>query len=494
MNPYALDFNPLASAISDNQQLDLARNRLAMDQKRLGFEEQRLGWEAEMQPLKIQSVKLGNQQAEQGIKTGQLEYKNAVAKTFGRVAQNISERLAKNPSDASAIADYNAIVNHPDYKDHFARNGVPLNDPLRGSQAILMHARPYQDPQERERVQAEIEKDKAQARLYGSQADSSRFVPLPKDSRGAIDSKTGKIVGAETGDRTQEQFDESWAKSHAPKELEDASSKFVTANESHVTLKALQELAPYAAIGYAGPVPPEIALKARKMAASINLPGADKIGPTELFNFLSQKGVFDTLAKMKPATDLDRIAAERASISLQTDPSTIAVAIPVLRRVQERTMAYESARMEAARRGRPTDPRVVWAEIDRRLPLLNMDGVAGQINGAANGPSAGKPVTDRLGQTMQPPQQEVPLENKGWTPEDLARARPGQKTPNGKFIFGRDGQLHPVAGEPGSERNPHEIGLFSGPTLKEGEYAIWNGKLYQQRGTGFGSLVPVERQ
>lgn len=66
-NPYALDFNPLASAISDNQQLDLARNRLAMDQKRLGFEEKRLGWEGELQPFRVESARLGNVSAQQGV-------------------------------------------------------------------------------------------------------------------------------------------------------------------------------------------------------------------------------------------------------------------------------------------------------------------------------------------------------------------------------------------------------------------------------------------
>lgn len=66
-NPYALDFNPLASAITDNQQMDLARNRLAMDQKRLGFEEARLGMEQEQHPLRLTGLKLQNQSAEQAV-------------------------------------------------------------------------------------------------------------------------------------------------------------------------------------------------------------------------------------------------------------------------------------------------------------------------------------------------------------------------------------------------------------------------------------------
>lgn len=492
-NPYALDFNPLASAISDNQQLDLARNRLAMDQERLGMEQTRLGFERELQPIRVQGAKLTNQQAEQAVKSGRLEYENAVGKTFGGVAQNISERLAKNPNDAAAIADWNMWANHPHYKDYFASNGIPVNDPLRGSQAVLMRVRGFQDPIVAEAKRAEIDKDKAQAGLFTSQAAASRFVPLPKDSRGAIDSKTGRIVGADDTDRRQQAFDESWAKEHAPKEMADASAKYATANETHETLQAMAELAPHAATGFQGPIPPEIALKARKIAASMGLPGADKIAPTELFYFLSQKGVFDVLSKMKPATDLDRMAAERASISIQTDPATFPMAMPVMLRVQQRTMAIENARMEAASRGRPADMRAIMVDVNQRLPILNMQGQAGQVDGAAAGPRVAKPTTDRLPQTGQA-QPEAPLQAQGWTPQDLASARPGQKTPNGKFIFGRDGKLHPVTGDVGTERNPHEIGLFSGPTLKDGEYAVWNGKLYQQRGTGFGSLVPVERQ
>lgn len=66
-NPYALDFNPLASAITDNQQMDLARNRLAMDQKRLGFEAERLGFERDLQPFRVEGARLGNVSAKQGI-------------------------------------------------------------------------------------------------------------------------------------------------------------------------------------------------------------------------------------------------------------------------------------------------------------------------------------------------------------------------------------------------------------------------------------------
>lgn len=66
-NPYALDFNPLASAITDNQQMDLARNRLAMDQQRLGFEAERLGFDRDLQPFRVTQAKLGNESAQQGI-------------------------------------------------------------------------------------------------------------------------------------------------------------------------------------------------------------------------------------------------------------------------------------------------------------------------------------------------------------------------------------------------------------------------------------------
>ncbi len=422
-----------------------------------------------------------------------LDYKNAVAKTFGGVAQNISDRLAKNPNDASAIADYNAIVNHPDYKDHFASTGVSASDPLRGAQTILMHARPYQDPLSVEAKQAEIAKDKAQAGLYTAQADAGNYIPLPENSRGILDKKKGVILGAETGDGTQRKFDEHYAKEVAPKAYQEASKAYTDANDAHMTYKTMLDLAPYAKTGFSGPVPPEAMLTLRKIGASMGVLNADTIAPTEIYKVLAQKGVFELTKSLKPASNLDMIASEKATASLQSDPTTLPVVLPMLMRIQERSMLLRQAEMQAYKSGRPPNTSAIMAEIDKRVPLLNINGQAGQIDSEAGGPRVTKPVTDRLGQAT-PPAAEPPPQAQGWTPEDLASARPGQKTPNGKFIFGRDGKLHPVAGDLGTERNPHEIGLFSGPDLKEGEFAIWNGKLYQQRGKGFGSLVPVERQ
>jgi len=490
-NPYALDFNPLASAITDNQQLDLARNRLAMDQKRLGFEEQRLGFETELQPFRVQGAKLNNQQAEQGIKTGRLEYENAVGKTFGGVAQNISERLAKNPNDASAIADWNAWANHPQYRDYFASKGIPANDPLRGSQAVLMHVRGFQDPLVAEAKQAEIAKDKAQAGLFTSQATAGRFVPLPEKSRGVLDAKTGRIIGAETADRTQQQFDENYAKEVAPKAYQEASKAYADANDAHMTYKTMLDLAPYAKTGFTGPVPPEAMLTLRKIGASMGVLNADTIAPTEIYKVLAQKGVFELTKSLKPASNLDMIASEKATASLQSDPTTLPVVLPMLMRIQQRSMMLRQAEMEAYKSGRPPNTSAIMAEIDKRLPLMNINGQAGQIDGQAGGPRVNKADTDRLPQPGQP-QPEAPMQAQGWTPEQFAQAPDGTKTPNGKFIK-RGGTLVPV-GPAGTRDNPREYSLFGGEEPAEGDFVQWNGKIYQKRGTGWRSLVPVQGQ
>ena len=97
------------------------------------------------------------------------------------------------------------------------------------------------------------------------------------------------------------------------------------------------------------------------------------------------------------------IAAREASLSVKTDPSTFALAVPVLKRIQERTMMIEQLEMRELRRGRPADPEAIMREVNGRLPLINMQGQAGQVDGRAAGPQVNKPVTDRLPQPGQPP-------------------------------------------------------------------------------------------
>jgi hypothetical protein len=98
-NPYTLDFNPLASAITDNQQMDLARNRLAMDQKRLGFEAERLGFERDQHPLRLENLRLGNVSAQQGVERERqtlpldIKYKNATIAGQGLQNQSTAQSI-----------------------------------------------------------------------------------------------------------------------------------------------------------------------------------------------------------------------------------------------------------------------------------------------------------------------------------------------------------------------------------------------------------------
>lgn len=56
-SPYALDFSPIAQAIQNKQQNDLAWAQNALAEKRLGFEGERLGFERELQPIKLQGAR-----------------------------------------------------------------------------------------------------------------------------------------------------------------------------------------------------------------------------------------------------------------------------------------------------------------------------------------------------------------------------------------------------------------------------------------------------
>lgn len=177
-NPYALDFNPLASAISDNQQLDLARNRLAMDQKRLGFEEKRLGWEGELQPFRVESARLGNMSAQQGvtredqslpldlqakrasiagqglsnqataqnIQGKQLELEKELAGRAATIGQMIESEPDPNKQSLMLQKFYNA---DPRIKQHLSKYLPPevISDPIVASRYMRAVASGYQAPQ-----------------------------------------------------------------------------------------------------------------------------------------------------------------------------------------------------------------------------------------------------------------------------------------------------------------------------------------------------------
>lgn len=133
-SPYALDFSPVANALSEAKQYGLAQNKLAMEQERLGFER-------DLQPFKLQ-------QAKQTTESGDLE----LAKTkAGRVA-NFADTYVNAPgitADEKA-ARWQKVLSLPDLQDdHHINHPVygPLwRDPNIGPGLLKNTAQGFRDP------------------------------------------------------------------------------------------------------------------------------------------------------------------------------------------------------------------------------------------------------------------------------------------------------------------------------------------------------------
>jgi hypothetical protein len=120
------------------------------------------------------------------------------------------------------------------------------------------------------------------------------------------------------------------------KHLATLDSELADAYNQHEVLKTMGKLAPLAATGFTGPLPPELALNIRKMGAMFGIGDAETMGATELFKMLSQKGVFDLTKSLKPASNLDMIASEKAYASMQSDSRSLPY---MIRSEEERSAA-----------------------------------------------------------------------------------------------------------------------------------------------------------
>ena len=186
-NPYALDFNPLAQAIQNGQQVALQKNRLAMEGERLGFERQRNDFDQQLQPLTLkarqqeidqsaarfgfdqQMQPLRVQAQRQAVEQGGLELSKAkVGSAAGFVQQHVmdpnlppEERAARwNKFLQSDIFKNDPQLSHPAYSQLW-------NDPALGPQMFVSVARGYQDPLAREQQTANVDKTKAEVKALG---------------------------------------------------------------------------------------------------------------------------------------------------------------------------------------------------------------------------------------------------------------------------------------------------------------------------------------
>jgi hypothetical protein len=401
-SPYALDFSPVANAL----QLGV-KNRLA--EREMGLAEERQGFARELHPLQVQAQKQSI--AHTGVmnpleqKGKELEIAQAREAAQQRKYQRMRSFLdahgdsyEKLPPDRQAKA-WTDMQNSGYFDDEDRKifadpvHGALWKDPVMGFRMLRALSEKYRDPLDKEALIAKTDEDKASAALKTAQAGAlpnEQFKPLPENTLGVFSGRTGEIRPVAPGtDQAQRRFDKKYAEEQAPKLHGEAASKYADAENAYQNYGTLLALAPYAKTGFTGPIPPDMMLAMRKMAASVGLANAESIAPTELYKFMAQKGVFDLTKSLKPASNLDMVASERATASMQTDPSTLPVALPVLMKISQRSMLAHQLEMESYRRGVPPDPQAIFAAVNQKIPLLDMSRVAGAQNGPAPGAAPG---------------------------------------------------------------------------------------------------------
>jgi hypothetical protein len=414
-SPYALDFSPVTNALDNSRQHALALQQQEMARNKLGMEQERLGFEREMQPFKVAQMKQAND-------TGALEYEGALAKRFAGLSQMMDAE-----SDEAKRTDMlrKIYASDPRIQSTLGKH-LPaelINDPVAVSRYWTAVARGYRDPLDTRAKEvgisakeAEAGKDTAQAGLFTSQASNAKVQVNPVtgqyyNQKGPLPEQPGQSnQGALI-------FGKEFAKSEAPKLYAESSKLYTDAADTHNIMSTLEELAPHARTGFAGPQ----LLQLRKLGTSLGIKD-DSIAPTELFQFLAQKGVFELTKQLKPASNLDMIASERATASLQSDPSTLPLALPVLKAVAQRSMLRHQLEMEFYKRGMPPDSPGIMAEVNRQVPL-DLSGVTKAQNGPPGGPQVTKPNTSPLPAappigTIKTGRDGVPYRFKGGNPAD----------------------------------------------------------------------------
>lgn len=388
-SPYALDFSPISEAIDSNQRNELFRNKLAMEQKRLGFEE-------EMQPFKIK-------QAQQEVDRGAAELQKA---RFARGADFFDTQInVEGITPEEKAARWNKFLQSPIFKDDtelaHPAYGALWRDPVTGPAMFGNLISGYRLDKKAKEVgiagkEAEAKKDTAQAGLFTSQAEQGKFIPLNENAQGVFDVRAKQVIPVTQGLNGERIFGKGFAKDQAPKLFVESSKLYADAADTHNIMGALEELAPYAKTGFGGPQ----LLQLRKLGTQFGIKN-ESIAPTELFQFLAQKGVFELTKQLKPASNLDMVASERATASLQSDPSTLGVALPVLKRIAERSMLRHKLEMDAYKRGEPPDSPSIMEKINKDMPL-DLSAVS-QQSGPVAGPRVQKQFGDRAPGAQVPP-------------------------------------------------------------------------------------------
>ncbi len=422
-SPYALDFSPINEAIDSNRQFGLLKNKLAMEQERLG-------WERDKQPLLMENLGLEVSQRkamnplelkakEQGIEAGADE---ALKRKAGAMAGFIQTQKLTDPSIPADVRarNWEQTLSHPMFANDPGLNNPAyaklLRDPNIGPHIIVGIARGYQDEGKEALTRAQTTEAAGKGALYSSQAANQKVQVNPVTGE-YYDQKGPMPAPAGSENRGALIFGKKYAETEAPKLHAESSKLYTDAADTHAIMSSLEELAPFAKTGFGGPQ----LLQLRKLGAQFGIKD-ESIAPTELFQFLAQKGVFELTKQLKPASNLDMIASERATASLQSDPSTLPAALPVLKAIAQRSMMKHQLDMEFYKRGMPPDTPAIMAEVNRQIPF-DLSGVTKVQNGPAAGPRVQKQSTDALPQgptvgSIKTGRDGIPYRFKGGNPAD----------------------------------------------------------------------------
>lgn len=167
-------------------------------------------------------------------------------------------------------------------------------------------------------------------------------------------------------DGNQSAFDAKYATENAPKNYDESAKTYKDAVGTVHTASDLEALAKHASTGWGA----ESVLQLRKAAARFGLPASDAIAPTELFRMLTQKYVLTEGQKLKPMSNTDVQFVEKGLATIMSDPTSLPVVLPALKREAERTARAHQLSMEFYRRGRPADQVVIEALVDQEMPSI----------------------------------------------------------------------------------------------------------------------------
>lgn len=248
---------------------------------------------------------------------------------------------------------------------------------------------------------AEIALKEKQLRMDGIKINPVTGQPYSSDPQSQFYPK----VGTGEGPDELELIARKEAAKKAPENWGKAREEYSASDQMVSKLTDFEALMPHMVSGsFAG-----AELEGRKMLARLGFGDPNKVAATEIGRALTQQLVLDATKNLRPATDLDLKFTQKATATIESDPSTLPVLIPGIKAAAERSKLKAELEMESWRRGRMPDTVAIDKYVDSRIPSPYQTYARqlelGRRDGPAGGPRVEKAVTDRLpspGQAQQP--------------------------------------------------------------------------------------------